>query len=86
MKIRIRYFASIREVVEESEEVLTLPEGTQIMEVRDLLVARYPRLEPILARSVSAVNHTYMPVETELHENDELVFIPPMGGGQLWSR
>jgi molybdopterin synthase sulfur carrier subunit len=81
MKIRIRYFASLREIVGQGEELLTLQEGTRIADVRAVLVSRYPRLQPIMERSVCAVNHGYVSAETALHDGDELVFIPPMGGG-----
>ncbi len=90
MKIRIRYFASLREITGQHEEILTLHEGATITEVRALLVERFPRLESILARCVCAVNRGYVAADTVLHEGDEVVFIPPMGGGsirelQVWS-
>lgn len=81
MKIRIRYFASIREITGQSEEILTVDEDTNVADVRALLHARYPRLQPILDRSACAVNRGYVAPETALHNGDELVFIPPMGGG-----
>lgn len=83
MKIRIRYFASFRETVGQSEEQLILPEGSRVADVRALLITRYPRLQPIMERSISAVNRGYVSAETALHEGDEVVFIPPMGGGRL---
>ncbi|HAE83897.1 MAG TPA: hypothetical protein DDW33_11765 [Ktedonobacter sp.] len=81
MKIRIRYFASFHEITGLNEEILVVQEGALVSDVRALLLARYPRLQPIMERSLCAVNQSYASVETTLHENDELVFIPPMGGG-----
>ncbi len=83
MNIRMRYFASLREVVGGNEEMLSVPEGTRAADVRALLLERYPRLEHALARAVCAVNHQYVAPETTLREDDELVFIPPVGGGSL---
>ena len=83
MNIRIRYFASFREIIGRNEDILTLHEGASIADVRALLLTRYPRLQPIMERSVCAVNHKYVPVDTALHEGDEVVFIPPVGGGTL---
>ena len=83
MKIRIRYFASFREISGQNEEILMVDERASAADVRALLVARYPRLQPILERSLCAVNRGYVAAETVLHEGDELVFIPPMGGGYL---
>ncbi len=81
MKIRIRYFALLREVVGQGEETLTVPDGACVTDVRTLLLTRYPGLESAMQRSLCAVNHTYVPAETVLHEDDQLVFIPPTGGG-----
>ena len=83
MNIRIRYFASFREITEQNEEILTLPEGATISEVRTQLLVRYPRLQPIMERSACAVNRGYVPADTALHDGDEVVFIPPMGGGHF---
>lgn len=79
----MRYFASLREVVGSHEERLSVPEGTRVADARALLLERYPRLEQALARAVCAVNHQYVAPETVLSEDDELVFIPPVGGGSL---
>ena len=83
MKIRIRYFASFREISGQNEEILTLDDGATITDVRALLLARYPRMQAVMKRSVCAVNRGYVTAETALHEGDEVVFIPPMGGGNL---
>ena len=81
MKIHIRYFASVREIIGQSEEMLDVPEGSNVAAVRAELLARYPGLQAIIARCISAVNRKYVDAETALHDGDELVFIPPMGGG-----
>jgi molybdopterin synthase catalytic subunit len=81
MEIQIRYFASLREIVGRSEETLTVPEAARVADVRTLLLERYPRLQPVVDRCICAVNRSYVPAETALHAGDELVFIPPTGGG-----
>jgi molybdopterin synthase sulfur carrier subunit len=86
MKIRIRYFASFRETTGQNEEILIVREGANVSDVRALLLSRYPRLQPIMERSACAVNHSYVPIDTTLHEGDEVVFIPPVGGGTLAGR
>ncbi len=89
MNIRIRYFASFREIIGQNEEIVTLHEGASVADVHALLLTRFPRLQPIMQRSVCAVNHSYVPLETTLYDGDEVVFIPPVGGGcqeqSLWS-
>jgi sulfur-carrier protein len=81
MNIRIRYFASLRETTEKNEETLTLQDGSTVATLREMLLAHYPRLQTVMERSLCAVNHQYVSLETVLHEGDEVVFIPPVGGG-----
>ncbi len=82
----MRYFASFRETTGQNEEILTVREGADVGDVRALLLSRYPRLRPIMERSACAVNHNYVSIDTTLHEGDEVVFIPPVGGGTLAGR
>jgi sulfur-carrier protein len=82
MDIRIRYFASLRETTQKDEETLTLPAGATVAVLREMLLARYPRLQTVMGRALCAVNHHYVSLETILHEGDEVVFIPPVGGGR----
>jgi molybdopterin synthase sulfur carrier subunit len=83
MNIHIRYFASFRDTTGQNEETLAVNEGASVADVRGLLLARFPRLQPLMDRSLCAVNRGYVAAGTQLHEGDELVFIPPMGGGDL---
>lgn len=93
IQIHLRYFASLREIVAKQEETVSMPQGTRVSAARTLLQERYPRLQQALERAVCAVNRQYVSPETVLQEGDELVFIPPLGGGreqaerrtQLWS-
>ncbi len=81
IQIRMRYFAALREIVGAQEETLSVPEGASVADTRTLLLERHPRLASVLARTVCAVNRAYVPLETTLKEGDEVVFIPPVGGG-----
>ena len=81
MKIHLRYFASFREIVGQNEEMMTVDDGVSVADVRASLLIRYPRLQPVMERSACAVNHGYVAGDSTLHEGDEVVFIPPVGGG-----
>ncbi len=82
MNITIRYFARYREVAGRPSEAFALSDGTTVAQAAQALVARYPDLAELLPRSIYAVNRQYQPADTPLHEGDELVFIPPMAGGE----
>ena len=81
MKIRLRYFAALREALGQTEEALELPIGATVAQVRVALAARYPVISPILGRCVVAHNHAFASEDAALAEGDEVVFIPPMAGG-----
>jgi|SRR5579859_2948347 len=82
MNISIRYFARYREVTGRSSEPYSLEDGATVTQAGQALIARYPDLAELLPRSIYAVNRQYVPAETPLCEGDELVFIPPMAGGE----
>ncbi|HEY7357584.1 MAG TPA: MoaD family protein [Ktedonobacterales bacterium] len=82
MNITIRYFARFREVAGRASEPFTLEDGATVAQAAQALLARYPDLAELLPRSIYAVNRQYVPADTPLREGDELVFVPPMGGGE----
>lgn len=84
MRIRVRYFAALRETMGRDEETIELAEGADVAAARALLAERSPAAATILPRCVAAVNRAYVSPETRLAEGDELVFIPPLGGGSAW--
>jgi molybdopterin converting factor small subunit len=45
------------------------------------LAERYPAVAALLPRCVAAVNRAYVAGDAPLAEGDELVFVPPLGGG-----
>ncbi|HKB48704.1 MAG TPA: molybdopterin converting factor subunit 1 [Ktedonobacterales bacterium] len=83
MRIHIRYFAALREAVGHEREALDLPAGADVAAARAMLAERYPALAPLLPRCVAAVNRAYVAPEAPLAAGDELVFVPPLGGGAL---
>ena len=79
MKVTVKFFASVREMMGTRAETLELNEGTTVAELWQMYVARQPRLATM---SLSyAVNRTYSPPERVLVEGDEVALIPPVSGG-----
>ena len=82
MKITVRYFASLREAIGQSQEDLHTSAG-RAGEVRDELLARggsYACLSR--ERSVRlALNQVMVDEDALLQENAELAFFPPVTGG-----
>ena len=81
MTVTVKLFAILRERAGVSELPLELPAAATVRTARDTLGERFPAIRDYLARVAWAVNRSYAPVETELHDGDELAVIPPVSGG-----
>jgi molybdopterin converting factor subunit 1 len=81
MRVRVRLFASLREVVGRSEVELDLPEGATAEEAWTHLAGEHAGLAARRARLTAAVNRRYAAFDTPLRDGDELVFVPPVSGG-----
>ena len=79
MKITVLCFAQTREITGASELPLELPEGARVADLAAALFVLHPVLQPVPLRY--AVNQTFAPPETALHEGDTVALIPPVAGG-----
>jgi molybdopterin synthase sulfur carrier subunit len=83
MKVRVRYFASLREQLG-AEEAVELPEGATVGALRAELVARGGSHAQALAagRAVRCALNQRMCGEAEvLSDGAEVAFFPPVTGG-----
>lgn len=83
MKVKVRYFASLREALG-TQEPVQLADGATIATLRDALIARGGRHAEALARHRlvrSARNLTVAAESTPLTDGDEVGFFPPVTGG-----
>jgi MoaE-MoaD fusion protein len=82
MRVRVRLFAQLHEVVGEREVTLDLADGATVAELRTQLASRYPALGPHLANAVCAVDEEYVAPDRPLREGDDVALIPPVSGGE----
>ena len=85
MKIQLRFFASIREALNLSQETLELPATVATVgDVRAYLRARGGVWAEVLADGRAlrmAFNQELANADTVLAENGEVAFFPPVTGG-----
>lgn len=81
ISVRVRLFASQREIAGRREVELGLPPGASIEEAWAALVAEIPRLASGRAYVRFARNGAYAGAEERLEDRDELAVIPPVSGG-----
>ncbi|MDL2337909.1 MAG: MoaD/ThiS family protein [Pseudomonadota bacterium] len=84
MKVQVRYFASIREVLGTGESIELHEETTTVGEVRDRLIASSAAHATALARGRalrSALNQALCDESAVVDADAELAFFPPVTGG-----
>ena len=82
MKVKVLFFAAIREMVGAREIEWEGPEGATVGQLNRDLVARFPQISG-LARVLSlAVNAECADESTTLRAGDEVALIPPVSGGR----
>jgi molybdopterin synthase sulfur carrier subunit len=83
MKVRVRYFASLREALG-AEELVEVGEGANVGQLRDALVARSPAHAGVLARGRAvrcSVDRVMCDDGELLRAQSEVAFFPPVTGG-----
>ena len=81
MKVRLLFFAVLRDIAGTDARELALDEGTTARDVWQSLRAQYAKLIDYTQPPMIAINETYAAPETVLRDGDELAFIPPVAGG-----
>ena len=81
MKVRLLFFAVLRDIAGTDTRELALSEGTTARDVWQSLRAQYTKLTDYTQPPMIAINETYAAPETILRDGDELAFIPPVAGG-----
>jgi len=81
VRVRVRLFAGLKELIGQQEITVDLPEGASVGDLRERLRRDLPRLAPFLPSLVCAVNEEYRLPEYPLHDGDEVALIPPISGG-----
>lgn len=81
MKVRLKFFAVLREVVGHEEMEKDVPDGTTASGLLDTLVNEYPKLGRYAKVTQVAVNHELVELEHRIEPEDEIAFLPPVSGG-----
>lgn len=81
MKVRILFFASLKDITGENAVDLELEENATVESVKIKITSIYPKLEPLLNFVRIAINQEFAEAESVINNGDELAFLPPVSGG-----
>jgi molybdopterin synthase sulfur carrier subunit len=85
MKLELRFFASLREALGLSQEIIEVPEAVKtVSQLRTHLIARGGVWAEALAEGRSlrcALNQTMVNADALIDEGAEVAFFPPVTGG-----
>jgi molybdopterin synthase catalytic subunit len=81
MRVRVKLFARLREMVGAGELERELDEGSTVGDLLNSLYAEYRGLADLTARTVIAVNQEFATPDSRLSDGDEIAIFPPVSGG-----
>jgi molybdopterin converting factor subunit 1 len=81
VRVTVRLFARLREITGAAEMLRELGPGATLGTLWRDLASEFPELA-VYERSISsAVNADYARMNRELHDGDDVAFLPPVSGG-----
>jgi molybdopterin converting factor subunit 1 len=80
-KVKVLFFATLRDYAGAKMIELEIPMGTTISGLTKILTVSYPNLEKVKDSMMAAINREYAADEQVISEGDEIAFFPPVSGG-----
>jgi molybdopterin converting factor subunit 1 len=81
VKVRLLFFAVLRDITGKSEDTIDLPDGTRAADIWNRLRQQHRELAGYQRPPMTAVNESYVDADQLLRDGDEVAFIPPVAGG-----
>jgi molybdopterin converting factor subunit 1 len=81
MRVTIRLFARLRDLAGSGELVRDVTSPATVQSVWSTLVGEMPSLRDYERTMSVAVNADYSRMSADVHDGDEVAFLPPVSGG-----
>jgi len=81
MRVTVRLFARLRDLVGAGELPLDVPAGSSVATVWQTLVRQHSTIAQYEASMSCAVNADFARMTTAVNDGDEVAFLPPVSGG-----
>jgi molybdopterin synthase catalytic subunit len=81
MRVRVLFFAALREAVGGKEEVLEVEAGVPLRAVLERIRERFPAVAAYGPRLAVSLNQQRVSLDAAVREGDEIALLPPLSGG-----
>jgi molybdopterin converting factor subunit 1 len=81
MRVTVRLFARLRDITGAAEMLRDIEPGATIGAVWRDLAGEFPALADYQRSISTALNADYARMDAEVHDGDEIGFLPPVSGG-----
>ena len=81
MRIKILFFATLRDYVDAKMVEMEVPADTTVAGLKKLLVMKYPKMLPAQNSIMTAINREYTADEQVIPLDAEIALFPPVSGG-----
>ncbi len=80
MRIKVTYYGQFRDITGLNEEEIEVKVGITVVELRDQVREKYPRIAE-KREVLVAINNSFASLETVIKQDDKVAFFPPVSGG-----
>ena len=81
MKVRVLFFGASHDITGCEQEQIELADGHTLSDLRRQYESRFPKLGEMSGSLLTAVNQEIRAGSWQLHDGDEVAFLPPVSGG-----
>jgi MoaE-MoaD fusion protein len=80
-RIRLLFFATLKERAGLAQTEIELPEGATVSDMKAVVGKAYPAVAPLLGHSLVSINQNYAFDADVIPDDAEVAFFPPVSGG-----
>jgi len=81
MKVKVKLYASFREIVGAKEQDIEVADDTTVQMLLEDYIGRFPQIGRFREHVILSVNKEYGHPQRKLKDGDEVSFLPPVSGG-----
>jgi len=81
MKVKILFFANLKNLISKSKIELTIPENSLVRDLRVIVLDLYPQLTDVFSNVIISINQEFAFDEDIIPDNAEIALFPPVSGG-----